>query len=141
MKLLHEMAINNVPPDSHVYTTYIDGLYKNGFVLEAMKVFSAIGNHKCVLTIETCNCLIDGLCKIGRLKIAWDIFHMLMQNPGLTPDVVTYNIMIHGFCKEGQHQKANGLLLDMEETGLEPNVVIFDTIHLCVVSSGMMNPQ
>ncbi|GAY54913.1 hypothetical protein CUMW_160450 [Citrus unshiu] len=79
MKLLHEMAINNVPPDSHVYTTYIDGLYKNGFVLEAM------------------------------------------ENPGLTPDVVMYNIMIHGFCKEGQIQKANGLLLDMEETGLEPN--------------------
>lgn len=93
-----------------------------------MEVFSAIGNHKCVLTIETGNCLIDGLCKIGRLKIAWYIFHMLMQNPGLTPDVVMYNIMIHGFCKEGQIQKANGLLLDMEEKGLEPNVVIFDTL-------------
>lgn len=53
---------------------------------------------------------------------------MLMRNPGLTPDVVTYNFMIHGFCKEGQIQKVNGLLLDMEEKGLAPNVVIFDTL-------------
>lgn len=30
MKLLPEIAINNVPPDSLVYTTYIDGFCSTG---------------------------------------------------------------------------------------------------------------
>ena len=36
--------------------------------------------------------------------------------------------MINRLCKEWELEKANSLLLDMEEKGCMPNVVTFDTV-------------
>ena len=51
-----------------------------------------------------------------------------MAQEGLVPNVITYSIMINGLCKKGELEKANCLLLDMEENGCIPDVVTFDTL-------------
>ena len=44
------------------------------------------------------------------------------------PDIVTYNILINGLCKNGQLEMATELLSYMEENGCAPNVVTFNTL-------------
>ncbi|KAL5818401.1 hypothetical protein ACOSQ4_022243 [Xanthoceras sorbifolium] len=75
----------------------------------------------------SCSCLIDGLCKAGRLKVAWKIFHKLSQE-GLKPDVVTYLVMINGLCKDGQLEEATNLLSIMEDEGCAPDVITYNTL-------------
>lgn len=50
---------------------------------------------------------------MGKLDNAWQLFHSSLH-AGPTPSAVTYAIMIHGLCKEGQMGKATDLLIDME---------------------------
>ncbi|KAH9696345.1 pentatricopeptide repeat-containing protein [Citrus sinensis] len=127
LKLFDEMQLNGVVPDSITYATLVDGLCKNGFVLEAVELFHTLKNLKCELNIGAYNCLIDGLCKSGQLEVAWELFQRL-PHEGLMPNVVTYNIMIHGLCNGGQMDKAYDLLLDMDAKGVAPNSVIFNTL-------------
>ncbi|XP_031282012.1 pentatricopeptide repeat-containing protein At3g04760, chloroplastic-like [Pistacia vera] len=74
-------------------------------------------------------------CKNGMLEIVLELFHKLPQK-GLMPDVVTYSILIRGFCKEGKLEKAYDLLSDMESNGCTPNVGSF--ILLCEVEFVMV---
>ncbi|MFS7928640.1 putative tetratricopeptide-like helical domain superfamily [Helianthus anomalus] len=41
------------------------------------------------------------LCKNGKVDVARILFRGLIDK-GLQPDVRTYNVMISGFCQEGQ---------------------------------------
>jgi len=46
----------------------------------------------------------------------------LMMDYGLKPDVVTYNVLITGLCKEGNAQRALKLQDEMKQRGLWSNV-------------------
>ena len=59
------------------------------------------------------NILIDGLCNVGKLTAARELFYSLLAK-GLQPNVQTYNIMIKGFCKEGLIDEASELLEKMD---------------------------
>lgn len=73
LKLFDEMQLNDVVPNSIIYSTFMDGLCKNGLVWEALEAFNPMRGCKSKLSVETCNCLIDGLCKARRLEIAWEL--------------------------------------------------------------------
>jgi pentatricopeptide repeat protein len=44
-----------------------------------------------------------------------------MENSGLKPDLVTYNIMIDGMCKYGKFKDARELFAELSVKGLQPN--------------------
>ncbi|KAL5753836.1 hypothetical protein ACOSP7_022056 [Xanthoceras sorbifolium] len=93
-------------------------------VTEAMEVFMLLKKGKFDLSIQSYNCLIDSLCKTGRLEIACKLFHRLPQE-GLLPDII-YNIIINGLCKEGQLEEANELLWNMNKKGCTPTVITYN---------------
>ncbi|KAK9162948.1 hypothetical protein Syun_003850 [Stephania yunnanensis] len=43
--------------------------------------------------------MIDGYCKMGELGEASKLLVKMLDN-GIAPDVVTYNTLTSGFCKE-----------------------------------------
>ncbi|TXG67901.1 hypothetical protein EZV62_009176 [Acer yangbiense] len=122
MSLYREMISKGVVPNVITYNTFfIDGLCKNGCIVEAMELLDILKKDKFILSIKSYNCVIDGLCKTGRLKIARKLFHELPQE-GLEPNIVTYNIMVHGLCKEGKLEEANDLLSIMEEEDIDKDM-------------------
>ena len=84
--------------------------------------FSIIVHHLFLLTINSC--LIDGLCKISKLKIARELFQSLPR-AGLMPNVVTYDILIRGLCNDGQMDEVHDLFFDMEAKGVREIVSFF----------------
>ncbi|KAK1568769.1 hypothetical protein Q3G72_028441 [Acer saccharum] len=122
-----EMQHDNVLPDPCTYNILIDGLCKNGCVLEAVDLFHNLKNCKFDLSIEIASCLINGPCKTKKLEIAWK-FYQGLPHFGLLSNVLTYNIMINGFCREGHLEKANDLLLEMEEKGYARNVITYNLL-------------
>ncbi|XP_044510674.1 pentatricopeptide repeat-containing protein At1g63080, mitochondrial-like isoform X2 [Mangifera indica] len=96
------MTSEGVRPNVFAYNTLLSGLFRNGNVRHAKMLF-------------------------GRLNIAWEMFNRLHSN-GFVPDVITYNIIMHGFCKEGKLEMASKCFSDMEQNGVAPDLVTFNTL-------------
>ncbi|KAJ6433142.1 hypothetical protein OIU84_020210 [Salix udensis] len=75
-------------------------------------------------TIVTYNALIKGLCKMGKLKEAEEMF-FLITSTGHCPDVITYNSLISGYSNAGNLQKCLELYENMKKLGLKPTINTF----------------
>jgi pentatricopeptide repeat domain-containing protein 1 len=61
----------------------------------------------------------------------WDAEKILMRlksSNKLKPDVVSYNTVINGFCKQGLIKEAQRVLSEMIEDGVAPCVVTYHTL-------------
>lgn len=65
--------------------------------------------------------LIDGHRKERRLAEAMELMWQMKVNP----DVIVYNCIIHGFCKQGRVGEGHALLSTVLKFGVEPDLVIF----------------
>ncbi len=73
------------------------------------------------------NILIGGLCNVGKLTEAKELFYSLFAK-GLQPNVQTYTIMIKGLCNGGLLDDASELLEKMDGNGCSPNDRTYNTI-------------
>ncbi|KAG4157071.1 hypothetical protein ERO13_D02G039033v2 [Gossypium hirsutum] len=77
----------------------------------------------------TCNIVINGLCKSGKLDKAMEIAHEMWTHGSAA--LVTYFIIISALCKAGKIDEAKKKFREMMGKNLQPDAVIFDTfIHI-----------
>ncbi|KAK8567281.1 hypothetical protein V6N12_005877 [Hibiscus sabdariffa] len=62
-----------------------------------------------------------------RLEEASETFEK-MKEMGLVPGAVTYRILIHGYCNEGDLEKALGYRDEMIEQGISPTVTTYNML-------------
>ncbi|KAK7399517.1 hypothetical protein VNO78_10702 [Psophocarpus tetragonolobus] len=73
----------------------------------------------------TFNSRISALCRAGKVLEASRIFRDMQMDAKLglpRPNVVTFNLMLKGFCKQGMMEDAKGLVDTMKKVG------VFDTL-------------
>nr|XP_025703132.1 pentatricopeptide repeat-containing protein At1g12300, mitochondrial-like [Arachis hypogaea] len=121
--VFNTMAKNRVFPDVRSYNIMINGFCKSKMIDDALNLFEEMRRKNLVTDTVTYN----GLFKSGRLKNAKEIFQDLSIK-GCSPNVRTYNIMIHGLCKEGLFEEALALLSELEDNGCLPDAVTFETL-------------
>ncbi|KAL0363736.1 UNVERIFIED_CONTAM: Pentatricopeptide repeat-containing protein [Sesamum calycinum] len=78
--------------------------------------------------VYTHTVLIDGLCKKGWTEKAFRLFLKLVRSDNYKPNVHTYTAMISGYCKEEKLNRAEMLLVKMQEQGIAPNWNTFTTL-------------
>ncbi|XAR72479.1 hypothetical protein NMG60_11019124 [Bertholletia excelsa] len=150
--LLNEMVIKACKPNNHTYTVLIAMLCAEGRIEEANGMFRAMLKDGLLPGTVTYNALINGYCKEGKVESAFELlsvmerrnckpnirtYNELMEallllrrllDNGLLPDRVSYNILIDGFCREGQLRMAFNILNSMERLDLEPDGVTYTTL-------------
>ncbi|KAL7601795.1 hypothetical protein Lser_V15G25863 [Lactuca serriola] len=121
-------------PKVKTFTQLINLLCKKGRLKQAFEVFEIMGKVKCDPTINTYNCLLKGLCYVGKVEEANEFLSKIKkswkeQRDGrLQPDVYTYTAVMDGFCKVGRSDEALELLNEAIEMGLTPSIVTYNTI-------------
>ena len=70
LELFHNMQACGQPLYPQTYAVLLDGLCKNGQVVEAIKVFLEMEDKTLCNDIVVYSILIDGLCNVGNLKVA-----------------------------------------------------------------------
>ncbi|KAG7351996.1 PPR: pentatricopeptide repeat domain containing protein [Nitzschia inconspicua] len=54
---------------------------------------------------------------------------------GVTPDVISFNTVIHSMANAGRFREAEDMLEEMKEVGVQPNTVTFNTVLSAYVSA------
>ncbi|KAJ8634886.1 hypothetical protein MRB53_009153 [Persea americana] len=114
-------------------------IYTNKSMVElALSTFYKMGrNGLAKLMVSTYNAFIDGLCKKGRMVEAQDRLLEMTKKKNLTPDVVSYNSLIYGYCQVGDIEEASRLFDNLSVNHLSPTVVTYNTLidGLCRVGA------
>ncbi|XP_031270483.1 pentatricopeptide repeat-containing protein At5g39710-like [Pistacia vera] len=102
-------------------------------IMESMELMTKMGAVGYRPTVVTCNTLIDGLCKTGKISVAIKLLKEMAKGNEefgvfCRPDVVTYSTIIDGLCKAGLIEKARGLYLEMKGLGISPDVYTYNIL-------------
>ncbi|MED6123031.1 hypothetical protein PIB30_045441 [Stylosanthes scabra] len=102
----------------------LDGLCKDGFVQEALKLFGLMREKGTIPEIVIYTAVVEGFTKAHKADDAIRIFRK-MQSNGISPNVFSYTVLVQGLCKCGRLQDAFEFCVDMLEAGHYPNTTTF----------------
>ncbi|KAF7840862.1 pentatricopeptide repeat-containing protein [Senna tora] len=95
---------------------------------KAMNIVNLAKAHGFMPGVLSYNAILDAVLRSTHsLKLAEDVFSEMTRN-GVSPNVYTYNVLIRGFCGEGNLEMGFHLKRQMEKYGCLPNVVTYNTL-------------
>ena len=101
----------------------IDGGWTAGKLEHSFKFFDEMVKNGIDVTLVTCNALINGHCKMGRV-IDENMVSQITSG-GYNPDVITYNFLISGYSKIGNVKKCLSLYENMKNLGIKPTLNMY----------------
>ncbi|KAK1428073.1 hypothetical protein QVD17_16900 [Tagetes erecta] len=140
--LQHMISNGFGSPNVKTFTQVINSFCKKGNLTQAFQVFEMMGQVQCDPSINTYNCLLKGLCYVGRVEEANELLSRIKKSwkenakdasfkknqEMLKPDVYSFTAVMDGFCKVGRSDEALELLNEAIEMGLVPSIVSYNTI-------------
>merc|ERR1719207_391381 len=98
----------------------------------AMQVFRKLQSSGVQLTALVYNALLDSCVQCGKVNVALQHFKE-MKDLGLV-DVVSYNMLLKAYLKQGQIVKARKLLGEMAESNIQANQVTYNEMLNALVA-------
>ncbi|KAG0491099.1 hypothetical protein HPP92_007962 [Vanilla planifolia] len=93
-----------------------------GLVISWKKLYHGVSPQQWSVTIPSLRD-IARVIKAGKLHQADNLLKK-MVSAGIYPNVVTFNTIMDGFCKDGNSSAAMRFLDEMKRQDLSPNVVV-----------------
>ncbi|XP_070042455.1 pentatricopeptide repeat-containing protein At3g22470, mitochondrial-like [Nicotiana tomentosiformis] len=141
------MEQGSTKPDTYIYSIVIDAFCKDRMLDVAISLLKEMIQKGIPLNIVTYSSFIDGLCKSGEwddvrmlfcemvnLNIYLDVYtfkiviHRQMIGKGVEPTVITYNMIIDGYCLLGQVDKARRTFNSMIDNNIEPDIINYNIL-------------
>lgn len=94
--LLEEIESKGLKFDDYMYMIIVNGLLSIGYMGGVEKYLVCLGEMGMQLSVVICNCLIDGLCKVGYVDCVMRLF-LLME----IRDEYIYIFVVYNLCKDG----------------------------------------
>ncbi|KAK4759847.1 hypothetical protein SAY87_022978 [Trapa incisa] len=141
LEFLNEMRSLGLMPNNVVYNTLVAGLCKEGNTDEAEKLVERMKDDGLPPDIVTFNSRISALCRTGKILEASRIFRDMQVDVyyGLPrPDIITYNLMLEGFYKEGMWEDAVALIDVMKKKGEFMNLESYNIWLLGLLRNGKL---
>ncbi|XP_038875095.1 pentatricopeptide repeat-containing protein At4g01570-like [Benincasa hispida] len=129
--IFNEMEYNGFIPDTIVYNSLLNGLFKARKVTEACQLFDKMVQEGIRASPWTYNILIDGLFRNGRAEASYSLF-CDMKKKGQFVDGVTYSIIVLQLCKEGLLEEALQLVDEMEARGFVVDLITVTSLLIAM---------
>ncbi|XP_026378089.1 pentatricopeptide repeat-containing protein At1g12775, mitochondrial-like [Papaver somniferum] len=151
LKLKNNKLKWNVVPNVVVsYNAIIDTLCKGGLLDEALVLFSemlhasnvvpnvgsSVGGGVAVVAAGVAFFAASASCGLaGLIEEEARRYFDEMVDRGISPDTVTFNVLIDSHCKDGKTEDAWGLFKLMEKINIKPNLITYNSMMdgLCLV--------
>ncbi|GER41007.1 pentatricopeptide repeat-containing protein [Striga asiatica] len=128
LKIFNKMVEMGFEPNIINFSCLINGLSRRGSIKQSFEILEEMVRIGLKPNVYTHTALIDGLCKKGWTDKAFRLFLKLVRSESYKPNVHTYTAMISGYCKEEKMNRAEMLLVKMQEQGLVPNSNTYTTL-------------
>ncbi|KAH1243748.1 Pentatricopeptide repeat-containing protein [Glycine max] len=112
--MYENMKPSGIVPNAYAYNCVISEYCNARMVDKALNVFAEMREK-------------GGLCRGKKFGEAVKIVHQV-NKVGLSPNIVTYNILINGFCDVGKIDTAVRLFNQLKSNGLSPTLVTYNTL-------------
>ncbi|KAF6150068.1 hypothetical protein GIB67_002850 [Kingdonia uniflora] len=139
-QFFNEMEKHGCFPSIRIFNALIHGLFKAGEMEEAQLLFykMEIGRNPSVFlrlsqSAESVNKStslqkrVEGLCESGLILKAYKLLRKL-ADCGVSPNIITYNILINGFCKANNINGAFKLFKELQLKGHSPDAFTYETL-------------
>lgn len=119
-----------IMPDVYTYTILISAFYKINRPEIGNGLWNLMVRRGCYPNLATFNARVQFLVNMGRAWQANSLMGLMIQYLRINPDLVTYNLVIKGFCRAGYLEMAKRVFSSIRE---EPNLKIYQTMihYLC----------
>ncbi|KAB2607879.1 pentatricopeptide repeat-containing protein [Pyrus ussuriensis x Pyrus communis] len=159
-KLYKVMMEKGISPDLVVYSILVDGYFKAGRLEEGLRLFSVALDSRIKLDVVIFSSVMDAYVRLGVLAKSVEFYRRMLKQ-GISPNSVSYTILINGMCQDGKFAEACGLsgqildsLIDgmcrignlkdafqlyesMIKTGYEPDIILYGVFFFQAVYRGI----
>ncbi|KAL6655649.1 hypothetical protein ACP70R_006475 [Stipagrostis hirtigluma subsp. patula] len=126
--LLAQVELAGLRPDSIFFNALINASVEAKRMGEAINTFYRMKHSGCHPTTSTFNILIKGYGIVGKPEESQRIFDMMGVEGSVTPNLMTYNILVKAWCDQRNLEEAWNIMGKMRECGVEPDIVTYNTI-------------
>ncbi|CAM8899266.1 unnamed protein product [Rhodiola kirilowii] len=122
---------------------FMNALCQQLRINEAALLFQKMKTHLgCTPSIVTYGTLLKGLCSTGNSRIALNLHERIADGThvfsgDLQLDLICYNTLIDGLCKDGLIDKAKELFLEMNKKDVSPDVITYNIVIGGMCRAGM----
>lgn len=123
-------------PDHVSYTTVVSALVKVGSMDRARQVLAEMSRIGVPANLITYNVLLKGYCKQLQIDKARELLKEMVDDAGIQPDVVSYNILIDGCILVDDSAGALSFFNEMRARGIAPTKISYTTLMKAFAYSG-----
>lgn len=123
-------------PDHVTYTTVVSALVRVGAMERARQVLAEMARVGVPVNRITYNILLKGYCQQVQMGKAKELIHEMEIDAEITPDVVTYNILIDGCILMDDSAGALVYFNEMRARGIAPSKVSYTTLMKAFALTG-----
>jgi len=129
-ELYEHMKAKGIVPSQVTFGILLDCCINDKQMDKALEVFNSMKEQGCAMNTVLYTTLIKGFARAEQVDKAMEVYGQMRAGtvPGVTPDVITFSILIKANCDAGRLDKALGLLEGMMELQLCPDEVIFNNL-------------
>lgn len=118
-------------PNSRIYTTLMKGYMNVDRVKDTVRMLEAMRNQEDRASRPdhvSYTTVVSAFVKIGEMEKAREVLAE-MTRIGVRANLITYNILLKGYCQQLQIPKAKEIMREMvDDAGIEPDVVSYNTL-------------
>lgn len=118
----------------HISPSHVSyGILVNGYINEnrlerAAEVFSDMKREGCTMNTVLYTTLIKGFARAGEVDQAMKVYEQMNKERNVTPDLITFSILIKANCDADRCTEALKLLEEMINLKLQPDEVVFNSL-------------
>lgn len=124
-----------LPPDESIFLTIIRGLGRARMIRDVIKVLDLVTRYGKNPSLKIFNSILDVLVK-EDIDLARKFYRKKMMGAGVQGDDYTYGILMKGLCLTNRIGEGFKLLQVIKSRGLQPNVVIYNTLLHALCNNG-----
>ncbi|XP_024006994.1 pentatricopeptide repeat-containing protein At5g25630 [Eutrema salsugineum] len=136
--IVSEAEQSGTKPDSIFFNAVINAFSESGNIEDAVQALLRMKELGLNPTTSTYNTLIKGYGIAGRPERSSELMDLMLEenNNYVRPNIRTFNVLVQAWCKKKKVEEAWKVVRKMEECGVEPDTVTYNTIATCYVQKG-----
>ena len=128
LKIFDSLGDLGLQPDNFSFSILVKGLKNISDCATLESFLERNPNIFASSDVVVFNGIIDAYSSLGEYTKADSIYHRMTDESGVSPDQVTFNILIKGSCKSRDFSSALRYFEDMKKLGLKPNRITYNSL-------------